>query len=246
MARLQDKVAIITGGARGQGAAEARLFAAEGARVIVTDLLLNEGQAIAKEIGGVFIAHNVADESQWAEVVRQTLALHERIDVLINNAGIFRRGNLRTTTLAEYRQVIDVNQVGVFLGMQAVAPTMTQQKSGSIVNISSIAGFLGAAGAIAYGASKWAVRGMTKAAGIELAKHGVRVNSIHPGMIDTDMMTEVTGGDSARFERIERSVPLGRTAAADEVAKMALFLASDDSSYCTATEFVVDGGVTAL
>ena len=109
MARLQDKVAIITGGARGQGAAEARLFAAEGARVIITDLLLNEGQAIAKEIGGVFIAHNVADESQWAEVVRQTLALHGRIDVLINNAGIFRRGNLRTTTLVEYRQVIDVN-----------------------------------------------------------------------------------------------------------------------------------------
>ena len=122
---------------------------------------------------------------------------------------------------------------------------MIEQQCGSIVNISSIAGFLGAAGAIAYGASKWAVRGMTKAAGIELAKYKVRVKSIHPGMIDTDMMTEVTGGDAARFERFARSVPLGRVAAPDEVAKLALFLASDDSAYCTASEFVVDGGVIA-
>jgi len=125
-------------------------------------------------------------------------------------------------------------------------PFSADQKSGSIVNISSIAGFLGSAGAIAYGASKWAVRGMTKAAGIELAKHGIRVNSIHPGMIDTDMMTEVTGGDAERFERIERTVPMRRVAAPEEVAKLALFLASDDSAYCTASEFIVDGGVTAV
>lgn len=246
MSRLTGKVAVITGGARGQGAAEARLFAAEGARVVITDVLIEEGKAVAAEIGGVFLRHDVSSESEWGDVVRQVLTAHGRIDVLVNNAGIFRRGNLRSTTLADYRQVIEINQIGVFLGMQAVATTMIEQRSGSIVNISSIAGFLGSAGAIAYGASKWAVRGMTKAAGVELARHGVRVNSIHPGMIDTDMMSEVTGGDADRFKRIEKSVPLGRVAAADEVAKLALFLASDDSSYCTATEFVVDGGVTAI
>jgi 3alpha(or 20beta)-hydroxysteroid dehydrogenase len=246
MARLSGKVAIVTGGARGQGAAEARLFAAEGATVVVTDVLANEGKAVATEIQGTFLQHDVADEAAWQKVVRQVLDAHGRIDVLVNNAGIFRRGTLRTTSLAEYRQVIDINQVGVFLGMQAVAPTMIEQKSGSIVNISSIAGFLGSAGAIAYGASKWAVRGMTKAAAIELAKHNVRVNSIHPGMIDTDMMTEVTGGDDERFQRLERTVPVGRVAAPEEVARLALFLASDESSYCTASEFIVDGGVTAV
>jgi 3alpha(or 20beta)-hydroxysteroid dehydrogenase len=246
MARLKGKVAIITGGARGQGEAEARLFAVEGAKVVITDVLAAEGEAVAQSIGGMFLHHDVSSEAEWADVVQAVLVAHGRIDVLINNAGIFRRNGLRNTTLAEYRQVIDVNQVGVFLGMQAVAPTMIEQKAGSIVNISSIAGFLAAAGAFAYGASKWAVRGMTKSAGIELAKHGVRVNSIHPGMIDTEMMQEVTGGDATRFARVEKSVPLGRTAAADEVAKVALFLASDDSSYCTATEFVVDGGVTAV
>jgi 3alpha(or 20beta)-hydroxysteroid dehydrogenase len=246
MARLSGKVAIVTGGARGQGEAEARLFASEGATVVVTDVLANEGKKVATEIQGLFISHDVSSESAWQQVVRQVLEAHGRIDVLVNNAGIFRRGGLTTTTLAEYRQMIDINQIGVFLGMQAVAPTMIEQKSGSIVNISSIAGFLGSAGAIAYGASKWAVRGMTKAAGAELAKYGVRVNSIHPGIIDTDMMTEVTGGDASRLERLQRTVPMRRVAAPEEVAKLALFLASDDSSYCTASEFIVDGGVTAV
>jgi 3alpha(or 20beta)-hydroxysteroid dehydrogenase len=246
MGRLSGKVAIVTGGARGQGEAEARLFAAEGASVVITDLLAKEGKTVATEIQGLFMPHDVSDEAAWQQVVRQTLEAHGRIDVLVNNAGIFRRGSLRTTTLAEYRKMIDVNQIGVFLGMQAVAPTMIEQKSGSIVNISSIAGFLAAAGAIAYGASKWAVRGMTKAAAIELAKFGVRVNSIHPGMIDTDMMTEVTGGDAERFERLERTVPMGRVADPKEVAKLALFLASDESSYSTGSEFIIDGGVTSV
>jgi 3alpha(or 20beta)-hydroxysteroid dehydrogenase len=246
MARLAGKVALITGGARGQGASEARLFIEEGATVVITDVLQAEGEATAKDIGATFIRHDVANEEEWAEVVRQVVGAHQRLDVLVNNAGIYRRGTLRTTTLAEYRQIIDINQVGTFLGMQAVAPQMIEQQSGSIVNISSIAGFLGTPNSIAYGASKWAVRGMTKAAGIELAKHGIRVNSIHPGMIDTDMMTEVTGGDAGRFERIQRGVPIGRAAGPEEVAKVALFLASEDSAYCTATEFVVDGGVTAI
>jgi 3alpha(or 20beta)-hydroxysteroid dehydrogenase len=246
MARLAGKVALITGGARGQGASEARLFIDEGATVVITDVLQAEGEATAKDLGATFIRHDVANEEEWAEVVRQVVGAHQRLDVLVNNAGIYRRGTLRTTTLAEYRQIIDINQVGTFLGMQAVARQMIAQQSGSIVNISSIAGFLGTPNSIAYGASKWAVRGMTKAAGIELAKHGIRVNSIHPGMIDTDMMTEVTGGDAGRFERIQRGVPIGRAAGPEEVAKVALFLASDDSAYCTATEFVVDGGVTAI
>ncbi len=246
MGRLSGKVAIITGGARGQGAAEARLFASEGATVVVTDMRADEGRAVATEVQGLFLSHDVSDEKAWQQVVRQTLDAHGRIDVLVNNAGIFMRGNLRSTTLADYRRVIDINQVGVFLGMQAVAPAMIEQKAGSIVNISSIAGFVGTAGAIAYGASKWAVRGMTKAAALELAKHNVRVNSIHPGMIDTPMMTELTDGDKERFERIERTVPMGRVAAPEEVARLALYLASDDSSYSTGTEFIVDGGVTAV
>ena len=132
MGRLSGKVAIITGGARGQGAAEARLFAAEGATVVITDVLAKEGKAVATEIQGLFMAHDVADENAWQQVVRQTLEAHGRIDVLVNNAGIFRRGNLRTTTLADYRKVIDINQVGVFLGMQAVAPTMVEVVGGQL------------------------------------------------------------------------------------------------------------------
>lgn len=246
MGRLSGKVAVITGGARGQGEAEARLFASEGATVVITDVLEKEGKDVATSIQGTFLKHDVSSEIAWAQVVKSVLEAHGRIDALVNNAGIFRRGSLATTTLADYRQVIDINQIGVFLGMQAVAPAMIAQKAGAIVNISSIAGYLASAGAIAYGASKWAVRGMTKAAAIELAKHGIRVNSIHPGMIDTDMMTEVTSGDAERHAKMERGVPIGRMASPNEVAKLALFLASDDSSYCTASEFVVDGGVTAI
>jgi 3alpha(or 20beta)-hydroxysteroid dehydrogenase len=245
MGRLEGKVAIITGGGRGQGAAEAKLFAAEGARVIITDVLAEAGAAVARETDGRFIEHDVRSEEAWRQVVEQVLKECSRIDVLVNNAGIYRSGSLASTTLADYREVIEINQFGVFLGMQAVAPAMIEQQSGSIVNISSIAGMLGTPRSIAYGASKWAVRGMTKAAGLELARHGVRVNSIHPGMIDTDMMTEVTGGDSERFSRIEATVPMKRVAAPEEVARLALFLASDESSYCTASEFVVDAGVSA-
>jgi len=245
MGRLDGKVAIVTGGARGQGGAEATLFRAEGAEVVVTDVLLDEGEVLAKEIGATFIAHDVRSEEEWAEVVRETTERHGRIDVLVNNAGIFERAKLVDTDLATYRRITDVNQVGVFLGMKAVAPVMIEQGSGSIVNISSVAGLRAAAGGFAYGASKFAVTGMTKSAAIELARHGVRVNSIHPGMIETDMITQVTGGNAERHERFARSVPLRRPADPSEVARLALFLASDDSSYCTGSEFVVDGGMTA-
>jgi len=245
MGKLDGKVAIVTGGARGQGGAEATLFRAEGAEVVVTDVLVDDGELLAKEIGATFIAHDVRSEEEWAEVVRQTLERHDRIDVLVNNAGIFERAKLVDTDLDTYRRIIDVNQVGVFLGMRAVAPTMTEQRSGSIVNISSIAGLRASPGALAYGASKFAVTGMTKSAAMELARHGIRVNSIHPGMIETDMMTEVTAGSVERHDKFARSVPLRRPADPDEVTRLALFLASDDSGYCTGSEFVVDGGLTA-
>lgn len=245
MGKLDGKVAIITGAARGQGAAEATLFRSEGAEVVMTDVLAHDGEVVAKEIGATFVAHDVRSEEEWAEVARQTLERHGRIDVLVNNAGIFQRATLVDTDLELYRRIIDVNQIGVFLGIRAVAATMIDQGSGSIVNISSVAGLRGTPGAFAYGASKFAVTGMTKSAAMELARHHVRVNSIHPGMIDTDMMTQVTGGNAERHEKFARSIPLRRAADPHEVAALALFLASDDSGYCTGSEFVVDGGLTA-
>jgi 3alpha(or 20beta)-hydroxysteroid dehydrogenase len=245
MGRLDGKVAIVTGGARGQGAAEAALFRAEGAEVVVTDVLTEAGQAHASAIGATFLPHDVRSEEEWAEVVRQTRERHGRIDALVNNAGIFQRAKLADTSLDDYRRMIDINQVGVFLGMKAVAPTMIGQRSGSIVNISSVAGLIGSPGAIAYGASKFAVTGMTKTAAMELARHQVRVNSIHPGMIETDMMDEVTGYNTERHDRMAAAVPLRRPAEPEEVAGLALYLVSDESSYCTGSQFVIDGGMTA-
>ena len=174
MGRLDGKIALITGGARGQGAAEGTLFAAEGATVIITDVLDAEGEAMAATFDGRYLHHDVTDEDRWREVVATIIGWFGRVDVLVNNAGIYRSENLLTATQATYRQVIDINQVGVFLGMQAVAQAMIDQKSGSIVNISSIAGLRGGGGSIAYVASKFAVRGMTKSAAVQLAPHGVR------------------------------------------------------------------------
>jgi 3alpha(or 20beta)-hydroxysteroid dehydrogenase len=241
VARLNGKVAIITGGARGQGAAEARLFAAEAATVVVTDVRAELGRAVAAEAGGLFLEHDVTSETAWQAVVRRVLDAYGRVDVLVNNAGIFRRGGLATTTLAEYRQVVDVNQIGVFLGMQAVAPTMIAQRSGSIVNISSIAGFTGSAGAIAYGASKWAVRGMTKAAALEMGRYGIRVNSVHPGGIYTAMH----GSEFMSLEQADKYYhrhALPRVGRPHEVAYVTLFLATDEASYSTGAEFAADGG----
>ncbi len=245
MGRLDGKVCIVTGGARGQGGSEAALFRREGAEVVITDVLEDVGKAHAAAIGASFIRHDVRSEEEWTEVVRQAVDRHGQVDVLVNNAGIYERGKLLDTTVEQYRRIIDVNQLGVFLGMKAVAPAMIAQQSGSIVNISSIAGLLGSANAVAYGASKFAVRGMTKAVALELARYTIRVNSIHPGMIDTDMMTVVTGDSAERHDRMARNVPIGRAAEADEVASLALYLASDESRYCTGSEFVIDGGIMA-
>ncbi|MDH3681739.1 MAG: SDR family oxidoreductase [Acidimicrobiia bacterium] len=243
MARLDGKVAWITGGARGQGGAEGRLFREEGAEVYLTDVLAQEGTALAEEIGATFIEHDVTDDAGWSAIAKQIVGDHGRIDVLINNAGIFRIAGLNETDRALWDSIIAINQTGVFLGMQTVAPYMIEAGSGSIINISSVAGLRGAGTAIAYGASKWAVRGMTRSAAQELAPHGIRVNSIHPGIIDTAMANEFDRV-GVRDQLTER-IPMGHLAGPDEVARLALFLASDDSSYCTGSEFVVDGGFTA-
>ena len=242
MARLDGKVAIITGGARGQGAAEGRMFTAEGATVYLTDVLGDEGQKAAADMGATFLRHDVTSEQQWSDIVARVLDDTGRIDVLVNNAGIFRVVRLLDTTVEQWQQIMDVNALGVFLGMRAVAPTMKAQGGGSIVNISSIAGLQGAGMAFAYSASKWAVRGMTKSAAQELAPHGIRVNSVHPGIIETQMLEEF--GEGWRDKVIPR-IPQRRAASADDVAHLVLFLASDESGYSNGSEFVVDGGMTA-
>ena len=241
--RLDGKIVLITGGARGQGAAEGRLFGAEGATVVLTDVLVDEGAKTAADIGATFYEHDVTDADTWTTIVADIVETHGRIDVLVNNAGIFRIAGLNDTDRELWDRIIAINQTGVFLGMQAVAPTMTEQRSGSIINISSIAGIRGAGTAFAYGASKWAVRGMTRSAAQELAPHQVRVNSIHPGIIDTPMADEFDRVGVR--ELVTERIPMGHWADADEVAKLALFLASDDSAYCTGSEFIVDGGFTA-
>jgi 3alpha(or 20beta)-hydroxysteroid dehydrogenase len=243
--RLDGKVALITGGARGQGAQEAQLFASEGAAVVITDVLDGEGKQTAAAIGerATYHHHDVTREADWSSVVDAVIAEHGQLDVLVNNAGILQIAPLMMTSEEDYRRVIDVNQVGVFLGMKAVVPHMVERQSGSIINVSSVAGLVGTPGMIAYGASKWAVRGMTKAVALEVASFGVRVNSIHPGIIETPMLDE--------FERwgimpqVMQRVPVARKAEPIEVARLALYLASDDSAYSTGSEFVVDGGMTA-
>ena len=246
MGRLTGKVALISGAARGQGEAEARLFAAEGAKVVLADVLDEDGTTVAKDIGddAIYLHLDVTSEDDWQLTVDKAIDRFGGIDVLVNNAGVFAINPLATTSLDEYRRIIDINQIGVFLGMRAVASHMAARAAGSIINISSIAGLQGSAGTIAYTASKFAVRGMTKVVAKELAAFGVRVNSVHPGLIDTAMLrqiTDVVGDDAALKSR----VPMGEFASADDVANMVLFLASDDSSYCTGAEFIVDGGMTS-
>jgi 3alpha(or 20beta)-hydroxysteroid dehydrogenase len=246
MGRLTGKVALISGAARGQGEAEARLFASEGAKVVLADVLDEDGATVAKDIGddALYLHLDVTSESEWQATVDKAIDRFGGIDVLVNNAGIFAINPIATTSLDEYRRIIDINQVGVFLGMRAVASHMAARASGSIINISSIAGLQGSAGTISYTASKFAVRGMTKVVAKELAPFGVRVNSVHPGLIDTAMLrqiTDVVGDDAALKSR----VPIGEFATASDVANMVLYLASDESTYCTGAEFVVDGGMTA-
>lgn len=243
MGRLEGKVALITGGARGQGAAEAARFALEGATVYITDVLDEEGAAMAAGLGDAvtFLHHDVTSEQEWIAIVDGIVEAQGRIDVLVNNAGIFQVVGMTDTSLEDWNRMIAINQTGVFLGLREVGRRMRDQGGGSIVNISSIAGMRGASIAFAYSASKWAVRGMTKSAALELGPHGVRVNSVHPGIIETAMLHEF--GD--RAPAITQRIPIGRTASADEVANLVVFLASDEASYCSGQEFVIDGAMTA-
>jgi 3alpha(or 20beta)-hydroxysteroid dehydrogenase len=243
--RLQGKVALISGGARGMGGAEARLFAAEGAQVVIGDVLVDEGKALTGELGDAarFVELDVTDEASWQAAVTAATSEFGRLDVLINNAGIWKIMPIAMMSAEDYMEVVRVNQLGVFLGMKSAIPAMSGN-GGSMVNISSVAGLTGAIGQVAYGATKWAVRGMTKTAAIELAGIGIRVNSIHPGLIDTQMLQTVRDW-GVEAEALLSAVPQARFGTAEEVAKLALFLASDDSSHCTGGEFTVDGGMTA-
>lgn len=246
MNNLNGKVALITGAARGQGAAEARLFAQRGAKVMLCDILDDEGQAVAAEIGAnaAYLRLDVTSEASWQAAVKATVSKFGKLNVLVNNAGIVKVTALADCPLEEYMQVIQVNQVGVFLGMKTVAPAMKQAGGGSIVNISSIDGLIGMTGGTAYCASKFAVRGMTKVAALELGKDGIRVNSIHPGGILTPMITGA-GLDAQTAGEIFGRVPLQRIGQPEEIATLAAYLASDDASYSTGSEFIADGGLTA-
>ncbi len=241
MGELDGRVALITGAARGQGAAEARLFAAEGATVVLGDVLDAEGEATAAEVGGEYHHHDVRDEAAWDALVSGTLARHRRLDVLVNNAGIFQGAQLLKTPTELWDRMIAINQTGVFFGMRRGAEAMIEAgHGGSIINVSSVAGLEGIFGATAYGATKWAVTGMTKTAAKELGRHGIRVNSIHPGVIVTDMVTEAIAGAE---EKMAARQPIRRLGEPEDIAQMALFLAGDRSSYCSGQAFTVDGGI---
>lgn len=245
MNRLRNKVAIITGASQGMGASHARTFVAEGAKVILTDLNEEAGRSLAEELGenAIFIKHDVTKADQWAEVVKVGEEKFGPINVLVNNAGVL--GPISKTAELdedEYLKVVAVNQTAPFLGMKAVIPSMLKAKIGSIVNISSLAGMLANYGfpSIAYVASKFAVRGMTKGTAVEYGPNNIRVNSVHPGFIRTPMMelaTDEGGGDALQ------QIPLGRLAEASEVSNLVLFLASDESSYITGHEHVIDAGM---
>jgi 3alpha(or 20beta)-hydroxysteroid dehydrogenase len=245
MGRLSGKIALITGAAGGQGAAAARRFAEEDARVVVADVRDDDGKALADELGVHYLHLDVSEEDGWAAAVAEVSEVYGPPNVLVNNAGILHFARLQDTTLADYQRVIQVNQVGTFLGMRAVVPGMVAAGGGSIINVSSIEGLRAAPLLTAYTASKFAIRGMTKVAALELARKGVRVNSVHPGMIETNMLPTALGGQQVDLAFAGKKVPLGRTGQPGEIADLTVFLASDESSYCTGAEFVADGGVTA-
>ncbi len=247
MGRLDGKVALITGGARGMGKSHVRHFVAEGARVVFGDVLDEQGIAVADKLGpdsARYLHHDVTSEADWATAVRTAIETFGGLDILVNNAGVLTFATISDMPLADFRRVLDINAVGCWLGMKSVIEPMKAAGGGSIVNISSIEGMTGAAECSAYAASKFAVRGMTKAAAQELGQFGIRANSVHPGGILTRMVLDTANTmDPERGERYMKALPLARFGQSVEVSKLVAFLASEDSSYCTGSEFVVDGGI---
>ena len=241
--RLKGKVAIVTGAAQGMGAITARLFADEGAAVVLTDIQAGLGAARAQEIGSqaVFVEADVRHEADWSNAIDVAVRRFGGVDILINNAGIWRVAAIQDLRKSELLEIFEVNLIGVVLGMQAVLPAMRARGGGSIVNISSLAGLQGMNGSAAYCASKWAVRGVTKVAALEFGLHRIRVNSIHPGGVDTPM-SNPTGVPRSAMNVYMQQVPLQRVAGPEEIARASMFLASDEASYVNGAELAVDGG----
>ncbi|MFH8564416.1 SDR family NAD(P)-dependent oxidoreductase [Streptomyces sp. NPDC017988] len=237
---LDGRTVLITGAARGQGAAEARLFAEAGARVVVTDVREEEGREVAASLGGQgeFVRHDVTDARGWAAAVARALDAFGRLDALVNNAALWRTASVEEETYENFEALLRVNLLGPFLGIQAVLPALKEAGGGSIVNVSSTAGLVGIPGHAAYGSTKFGLRGLTRSSALDLARYGVRVNSVHPGAVDTPMIAATSAG------RDWSHLPLGRMGRPEEVGEVVLFLASDASSYITGAEFAVDGGST--
>lgn len=246
MAGLSGKVAIVTGASGGMGQSHCEALARAGAKVVLTDTHEKEGSELADRLGNdtFFIRHDVTCEDDWSKVVGATISKFGLVNVLVNNAGIASAQSIEDCSIAAYRKIIEVNQFGPFLGMRAVIPLMRACGGGSIINISSTAGFVGTAGQIGYCDSKFALRGMTKVAAIELGAFHIRVNTIHPGITATPQL--LNNPDRERFMRLAKKLPLGRIAEPAEISNLVLFLASDESSFSTGAEFIVDGGMTAM
>jgi 3alpha(or 20beta)-hydroxysteroid dehydrogenase len=243
--RLAGKVALVTGAARGQGEAIARLFVSEGASVLVTDVLEAEGRAVTDDLApkAAWQALDVTDEQQWAQAVAACTATFGRLDVLVNNAGIgIPPRRIEDETAEGHRRTLDVNLTGVWHGIRAVMPVMTAQRYGTIVNTSSIDGLVGLAGMASYVASKYAVTGLTRTAALEAGRRGIRVNAVHPGVIETPMVANAPAEIRARLDRLMAHQAIPRTGTALEIAYAVLFFANDESSYCTGASLVVDGG----
>ncbi|WP_327584637.1 glucose 1-dehydrogenase [Nonomuraea sp. NBC_00507] len=243
MGLLDGKVALITGGARGMGAAHVRLFLAEGARVVFGDVLDEDGKALAEETGATYVHHDVRSPAEWERAVATAVELHDKLDVLVNNAGILKFRRIADMSLEDFDQIVDVNLKGTWLGIKSVIEPMKAAGRGAIVNISSIEGFVGAEGLSAYAASKFGIRGITKSAARELARFKIRVNSVHPGAINTAMAMDPDMAKEVDAEAFVKSMVIKRFAKPVEVSHVVAFLASDRASYCTGSEFTVDGGL---
>ncbi|ULR51357.1 SDR family NAD(P)-dependent oxidoreductase [Streptomyces deccanensis] len=243
MGKLDGRVVLVTGAARGQGEQEVRLFRSEGAEVVVADVLDDQGEALAKEIGALYVHLDVSREGDWTAAVAAAKGAYGRVDGLVNNAGVLRFNSLVDTPLDEFMQVVRVNQVGVFLGIKTLAPEIEAAGGGTIVNTASYTGMTGMAYVGAYAATKHAIVGLTRVAALELARKGIRVNAVCPGAVDTAMTDP---GDEVSAEAVDKlyrkRIPLGRIGRPEEVARLALFLSCADSSYITGQPFVIDGG----